>query len=84
MIEDILSGWKNYLNKSEVTEEIAKKRAATCATCEHAKKGVLLTFVKDSLKEIQGHYCNDCGGCPLSAKVRTKNDVCKKWIVDTK
>lgn len=79
MIQDILSGWKNYLNKSEVSEGIAKQRATICATCEHNKKGMILTFIKDSLKEIEGHYCNDCGGCPLSAKVRTKREVCKKW-----
>jgi hypothetical protein len=84
MIKDILSGWTNFIDKSEVTEEIAKERAEICATCEHAKKGMLLTFIKDSLKNIEGHYCNDCGGCPLSAKVRTKNDVCEKWQRDTK
>ncbi len=79
MIKNILTGWKNYLRKSEVTEAVAKERAALCAVCPHAKHGKLLTFVKDTLKEVEGAYCNQCG-CPLSAKVRS-NDICpiNKW-----
>lgn len=79
MINKILSGWKNYLNKSEVTEAVAKERAALCASCPHARQGKLLTFVKDNLKEVEGAYCSQCG-CPLSAKIRS-NDICpvKKW-----
>lgn len=76
MISEILSGWKNFLNKSEVAETIAKERAAICAACPHAAQGKVLAFVKDSLKEIQGAYCKACG-CPLSAKVRS-NDICPK------
>lgn len=79
MIKDILSGWSNFIDKSEVTEAIAKERAAICSTCVHAKKGILTAFIKDDLKEIQGYYCNDCLGCPLSAKIRTKDNICKKW-----
>ena len=81
-INDILSGWSNFIDKSEVTEETAKQRAKICSECEHAKKSMLLGFIKDELKEVEGYYCNDCGGCPLSAKVRTKNDICEKWKTD--
>ncbi len=79
MISKILNGWKNFLSKSEVTEAVAKERAALCAACPHAKQGKLLTFVKDTLKEVEGAYCSQCG-CPLSAKVRS-NDICpiNKW-----
>lgn len=79
MIDSILTGWKNFIDKSEVVEEIARERAAICAVCPYAKQGKLLTFVKDSLKEIEGAYCDKCK-CPLSAKVRSK-DICpmSKW-----
>ncbi|WP_330444222.1 hypothetical protein [Flavobacterium sp. C4GT6] len=79
MLNEILSGWKNFIQKSEVTENTARKRAALCALCPHAAKGKLLVFIKDDLKEIQGTYCNICK-CPLSAKVRS-NDICpeNKW-----
>lgn len=79
MLNQILSGWKNFLNKSEVTEEVAKKRATICAACPNAKQGKLLAFIKDSLKEVEGAYCSLCS-CPLSAKVRS-NDICpdSKW-----
>lgn len=78
-IENILSGWKNFIDKSEVIEEEATRRADICSACPHAKEGKLLAFIKDSLQEIQGHYCSICN-CPLSAKVRS-NDVCpkEKW-----
>ena len=79
MLKQILSGWKNYLSKSEVTEATARQRAKACITCPYAKQGKLLTFIKDTLKEVQGAYCAKCG-CPLSAKVRS-NDICpeNKW-----
>jgi hypothetical protein len=79
MIHQILSGWRNLTDKTEVIESIAKKRATICANCPNAKQGKLLAFVKDSLKEIEGAYCSLCS-CPLSAKVRS-NDICpdKKW-----
>jgi hypothetical protein len=79
LVKNILSGWKNYLDKTDVTEEIAKKRAALCATCPHAKQGKLLAFIKDSLTDVEGAYCNLCK-CPLTAKVRS-TDICpiNKW-----
>lgn len=79
MYKNILSGWKNFLSKSEVTEAVAEKRAMICGTCPNLKQGLLLAFIKDSLTEVEGAYCNVCK-CPLSAKVRS-NDVCpeNKW-----
>jgi hypothetical protein len=78
-ITKILSGWKNFLDKTEVTEQTAKHRAAICAACPQAKQGLLLTFIKDSLTEVKGAYCSLCK-CPLSAKVRS-TDICPihKW-----
>lgn len=79
MIKQILTGWKNFILKSEVTESLAKQRAKLCSTCPSARQGKLLVFIKDSLTEIEGVYCQKCG-CPLSAKVRS-NDICpiQKW-----
>jgi len=78
-LNHILNGWKNYLDKSEVTEALAKQRATVCAACPYAKHGKLLAFVKDSIKEVEGFYCAVCS-CPLSAKVRS-TDICpeNKW-----
>lgn len=78
-ISKILNGWANFITKPEVVEEKAKERAAICAACPYAKQGKLLTFVKDTLSEVQGAYCEKCG-CPLSAKVRSV-DICPigKW-----
>lgn len=78
-IKVILEGWKNFIDKSEVTEKVAEGRAAICGQCPLAKQGKLLTFVNDSLTEIQGAYCGACK-CPLSAKVRS-SDICPngKW-----
>ena len=78
-LKNILNGWQNYMNKSEVTETTAKQRASICADCPNLRHGKLLAFVKDSLKEVKGTYCAQCG-CVLSAKVRS-NDICpdNKW-----
>ncbi|MBE99321.1 hypothetical protein [Flavobacterium coralii] len=78
-IQVILGGWKNFIDKSEVTEEKARERADICAQCPNAVKGKLLAFIKDSLKEIEGYKCSVCD-CPLSAKLRSE-DICPigKW-----
>jgi len=80
MLQQILTGWRSYISKSEITERAAKQRAAICSACPEAKYGKLLAFIKDSLKEVEGHYCAQCG-CPLSAKIRS-NDICpnNKWL----
>jgi hypothetical protein len=74
-ISNILNGWQNFLAKSEVTESLAEHRAVNCLVCPYLKKGKLLAFIKDDLKEIEGHYCDLCK-CPLSAKIRSKNETC--------
>ena len=79
-IKNILNGWQNFINKSEVTETLAKERAEICAKCPQAKQGKILAFINDDLQEIQGNYCNLCR-CPLSAKVRSIKEKCdmSKW-----
>jgi len=74
-IKDILQGWENFIDKKETTETIAKERAKHCSKCINAKKGMLTVFIKDELKDIQGHYCDLCY-CPLSAKLRSINEKC--------
>ncbi len=74
-ISNILKGWQNFISKSEVTEALAEHRAVNCLVCPYLKKGKLLAFIKDDLKEIEGHYCDLCK-CPLSAKIRSKNETC--------
>ena len=74
-IKNILNGWENFIAKSEVVESLARVRAEICSNCPKAKKSVLLAFVKDSLKEVEGYKCAECQ-CPLSAKLRSKNEVC--------
>lgn len=79
-VHNILNGWRNFMIKSEVSENKAVSRAKHCERCKHAIKGKLLVFLKDDLKEIQGYKCNVCK-CPLSAKLRSINEKCPigKW-----
>ena len=81
----ILKAWSNAIVKDDTIEAEAKRRAQICVNCPFAKHGKILTFVKDSLKEVEGLYCSDCG-CPLTGKLRSehKDDICQKWKVDTK
>ena len=78
-VNEILSGWKNYLlNDDSVDAKLAKHRADQCAKCPEAKRGIHTALLPDySFAEIQGHYCNVCK-CPLSAKVRSAESKCPK------
>ena len=79
-IKNIISGWQNFIVKSEVTEKLAEQRAEHCIKCSELKHGEVLAMIKDDLKEIESHYCAKCM-CPLSAKIRSKNETCplSKW-----
>lgn len=79
--KDIFNGWSSYLLPDDPQDlELAKKRAAICASCPTASKGLHTAVLPDySIKEIQGFYCDSkkggCG-CPLSPAVRSKNYKC--------
>lgn len=79
-VSNILNGWKNYFIEDEVVEKIAEQRAELCARCPFAVNKKMLIFVKDDFKEIEGMACERCN-CPLSAKIRSKNENCpeKLW-----
>ena len=79
-LNDIVSGWSNYLWESKEVNEMAKERAVDCSDCEHAIKTKLLSFVDDDVKEIEGMACNLCM-CPLSSKLRSPESKCDagKW-----
>jgi len=78
--KDILNGWQNFIGKSEVSEELAIKRAKKCSTCPYKSfSKTLKAFVKDDIIEVEGYVCMKCEGiikCPLSAKVRSKDVKC--------
>lgn len=76
-IENIISGWTNYIIPDPLVNEEAKKRAAVCAGCPFAKEGTFTALLRDGIKDIEGLYCSACT-CPLSAKVRSKREKCPK------
>lgn len=82
VLQNIVDGWINLMIPDPVTEELATKRAAICAQCPFAEMstGVHTIVVDNKTKNIRGTKCGKCG-CPLSAKVRSKNDRCPvgKW-----
>lgn len=76
---NIINGWKNLFWNLET--ELAKQRADHCTKCEFAKMGTWNKIIADSkIIEIEGLKCTKCG-CPLSAKLRSKKEICpiKKW-----
>jgi len=77
--KNITEGWKHYFSGATTAEE--KRRAAICEVCPAAMIGSYEKLMPDySLKEIKGLKCGECG-CPLSTKIRSKNEQCdlKKW-----
>lgn len=79
-ISDIYKGWKAYTASDPVAEKIARKRASICAECPKAIKGTFEVILPDSIKEIKGLKCDECG-CPLSTSTRSKEYSCPqgKW-----
>ncbi len=81
--KDIINGWANYLKPSDpATLELAKKRAAICASCPLATFGLHTAILPDfAIGEIQGLYCDETKGgcgCPLSPAVRSEKYKCPK------
>ncbi len=78
-IYNILQGWKRFYNEDATDED--RRRAEICKECEHATVGTYEKLMKDfELKEVQGLKCGKCN-CPLSTKIRAKNEHCPigKW-----
>lgn len=61
-LEEIISGWKNYIFPNEEIEETAKKRIKICLDCPYLRKNKV---------------CSLCG-CYMPAKVRSTKSKCKK------
>lgn len=75
-ISNIVQGWGKYF-KGKVSD-LEKERAKECEKCPDAKVGSYEKFMPDtSLKKVQGLKCDVCK-CPLSAKLRSKNESCPK------
>lgn len=79
-LQNILSGWKNYLWESPEVRTMAEARAKECAVCINAVKGSIIEFMADDVKEIEGMICALCD-CPLSTLLRSPKEKCKanKW-----
>ena len=79
---EILNGYKNYFIRGDkATEAEAKRRAAICAKCPHAKRGWHSAVLPETkLGMIKGLYCDLCG-CPNSVKVRSMKTECpdNRW-----
>ena len=79
-LQSILTGWRGYLWETPEIKFIAECRAVSCAKCEHAVSGLIVQFMEDDVKEIEGMKCNLCD-CPLSTLLRSPKEKCKanKW-----
>lgn len=73
----IASGWKNYIFKSPLIEELAKTRAKICAECPHLNTEYQFKKIlpDKSIEKIEGTACGLCG-CPSSAKLRQVLERC--------
>lgn len=75
---NIVEGWYNLLTNKKLP--FLSERAQECNLCEEAKYQKTLEIIKDDLVEVKSLVCTQCG-CPLSAKIRSKNETCPlgKW-----
>lgn len=79
-LNNIITGWKNYVFESKEIESMAKARAVECAKCENAEWGYFPSLVEDRIKDVRGLSCTLCS-CPLSGLLRSPESKCKieKW-----
>lgn len=65
LLDEIYSGWKNYMFPNPEIEEKAKKKAAICVSCPKIKPN---------------KFCSVCG-CYIPAKTRSPRSKCplNKW-----
>ena len=71
----IIEGWKNFVFPDNEVEEMAKSRAEICGVCPFNVEGVFEILKDRRIEEIEGDVCKLCG-CPLSAKLRSPEEVC--------
>jgi hypothetical protein len=64
-LEEIITGWKNYVFPNKEVEELAKERIKICLNCS---------------KLTDRNFCSICH-CYMPAKVRSYRSSCpiKKW-----
>jgi len=82
-LRSILNGWKHYLFQNQDIEVTAKLRAISCAKCSLAVHAWYSELIDDKITDIQGMVCNGCAGavkCPLSSKLRSKDEKCPKQL----
>tara|TARA_R110002167_G_scaffold81296_2_gene222673 strand:+ start:10585 stop:10833 length:249 start_codon:yes stop_codon:yes gene_type:complete len=79
-LKNIINGWANYIWPNIETEKLAKARAKICAGCIHSVKAKYEILKDDRIEEVKNHICDMCL-CPLSAKLRSKEETCPldKW-----
>jgi len=70
---EIANGWFNTFFPNEDIEEVAKDRIKICLT--HDGLEPHCRFYNEN--GLLGPKCNNCG-CPLKAKIRSKNSRCPK------
>jgi len=77
-IKEIADGWTSLA--LGLNSKLARDRAKICDKCPEAIFGTFEDFIDDKIEEVKGMKCAQCG-CPLSAKLRSKNSKCdlKKW-----
>jgi hypothetical protein len=74
-LQNIVDGWKGYLFHDAEAKKLAESRAVKCSQCEFCVYGIVPKFMDDEVKKIKGMVCDKCN-CPLSTKLRAKEEVC--------
>lgn len=79
-LQSILEGWKNYFFVNQEVEIMAKFRAVECAKCPFSESKWYAELINDEMTDIEGMVCTKCD-CPLSTKLRSKEETCpeSKW-----
>jgi len=71
-------GWFNYLTGKN--NDLVQQRGEVCIQCDNIVHKEYLEVINEEVEIIKGYVCDVCS-CPLSSKLRVKQEVCPlgKW-----
>ncbi|QGZ15847.1 hypothetical protein [Elizabethkingia phage TCUEAP1] len=81
-LKAIGAGMANFYINNKKINDLAKQRYERfCNGCDfnEPENVVSLAVTDNSLPELSGKKCTECGGCTLSYKLRQSIKPCKLW-----
>lgn len=83
-LDPFIEGAKNYHKLDLEIEDLARKRAEVCRSCDERVREPIsfLRITDERIPTLHEHMCNGCG-CSLPYLLRQSIKICEKWQKNT-